>query len=86
MHCGHKYGRKLELLIFLSDTFHMEFGKLLKKLREKEGISQRELAKELGVGKTTVSVWESGLTEPNMTSLKKLSEFFNISIDELCGK
>ena len=57
----------------------------LKMLRQEKGIGQVELAKKLGVSKGIISLWENGLREPNMSSLIRLSKFFNVSIDYLVG-
>ncbi len=66
----------------------MEFCKKLQELRKQKGITQEELAKELFVSRTAVSKWESGRGYPNLDSLKDISKFFVVSIDELlsCGE
>lgn len=62
-----------------------EFKENLKLLRQEQNIGQVELAKQLGVSKGIISLWENGLREPNMSSLISLSKFFNVSIDYLVG-
>ena len=62
-----------------------KFKDNLKELRLEKNLGQVELAKELGVSKGVISLWENGLREPNMYSLIIISKFFNISIDELVG-
>ena len=62
-----------------------EFNDNLKLLRQEQNIGQVELAKQLGVSKGIISLWENGLREPNMSSLISLSKFFNVSIDYLVG-
>ena len=62
-----------------------KFKDILKELRLEKGLGQTELAKAVGVSKGIISLWENGLREPNMYSLIVLSQFFNISIDELVG-
>ena len=57
----------------------------LKALRIESGIGQVELAKQIGVSKGIISLWENGLREPNMYSLISLAKFFNVSIDYLVG-
>lgn len=57
----------------------------LKELRLEKGLGQVELAKEIGVSKGVISLWENGLREPNMYSLILLSKFFKVTIDELVG-
>lgn len=46
-----------------------------KKIRKTMGLSQTEFAKVLGVTKTTVSNWETGVFEPSTNTIKKLIEF-----------
>ncbi|MBO5954728.1 MAG: helix-turn-helix transcriptional regulator [Clostridia bacterium] len=62
-----------------------KFKNNLKELRLEKGLGQVELAKEIGVSKGVISLWENGLREPNMYSLILLSKFFKITIDELVG-
>lgn len=61
----------------------MEFNEKLQKLRKDRGITQEELASELYVSRTAISKWESGRGYPNIDSLKAISEFFSVSVDDL---
>lgn len=61
----------------------MEFNEKLQQLRKKSGLTQEQLAKQLYVSRTAISKWESGKGYPNIESLKCLSKFFSVSIDEL---
>ena len=61
----------------------MEFNEKLQSLRKGRGLTQEELAEILYVSRTAVSKWESGRGLPNIDSLKGISVFFGISIDEL---
>ena len=61
----------------------MEFNEKLQKLRKERGITQEELAAELYVSRTAISKWESGRGYPNIDSLKAISEFFSVSVDDL---
>lgn len=61
----------------------MEFHEKLQELRKNKGITQEELAEALYVSRTAVSKWESGRGYPNIDSLKEISKFFSVSIDEL---
>ena len=58
-------------------------GEKIKLYREKKNMTQNEIAEILGVKATTVSKYEAGTLEPNIESIKKLSEIFEITIDEL---
>ena len=61
----------------------MEFNEKLQELRKSRGLTQEELAKELFVSRTAISKWESGRGYPNIDSLKEISRFFSVTIDEL---
>ncbi len=61
----------------------MEFNEKLQELRKQKGLTQEELADALFVSRTAVSKWESGRGYPSIDSLKELSRFFSVSIDEL---
>lgn len=55
----------------------------IKELRKVFGISQVELAKELGVSKQCVSNWENGNVLPSIDMLIKIAKYFNVSTDYL---
>ncbi|MDU6360675.1 MAG: helix-turn-helix domain-containing protein [Clostridiales bacterium] len=59
--------------------------KRLKEERHLLGLSQKDLAKKIGVSQQTVGSWETGRTEPDQNSLKLLSDCFNVSLDYLMG-
>ena len=61
----------------------MEFNEKLQELRKQRNRTQEDLARELYVSRTAISKWESGRGYPNIDSLKMISSFFSISIDEL---
>ena len=61
----------------------LEFNEKLQELRKQKGLTQEELAQILYVSRTAISKWESGRGYPNIDSLKAISKFFSISIDEL---
>lgn len=61
----------------------MEFNEKLQELRKQRGLTQEELAEALYVSRTAVSKWESGRGVPNIESLKAISKFFSVTIDEL---
>ena len=61
------------------------FGTILKRLRQEKQIGQIELAKQIGVGKSIISLWEQDCCEPTLSKLIALSKFFNVSIDFLAG-
>ena len=61
----------------------MEFNEKLQELRKKKGLTQEELAEALYVSRTAISKWESGRGYPSIDSLKDISKFFSVSIDDL---
>lgn len=61
------------------------FGEKLRILRQEKGIGQIQLAKELDVGKSIISLWEQDKCEPTLSKLVAIAKFFGISIDYLAG-
>ena len=61
----------------------MKFSEKLIMLRKNKKWSQEDLGSELGVARQTVSKWELGETTPEMDKLLKMSEIFEITLDEL---
>ena len=61
----------------------MEFNEKLQELRKSRSLTQEELAEALSVSRTAVSKWESGRGYPNIDSLKEISRFFSVTIDDL---
>ena len=61
------------------------FGNKLKELREIRGIKQRELSKELGFSRTTLSGWERGARNPSLDDVVLIAKYFNVSTDFLLG-
>lgn len=58
----------------------------IRQLRDQYNIKQIDLCKQLNVSQGTLSVWENGIYEPNITALKLMSEIFNCSIDYILGQ
>ena len=61
------------------------FAERLKELRLERGLGQVQLAKELDVGKSVVSLWELGKCEPTLSKLIAMARFFGVSINYLAG-
>ena len=55
----------------------------IKKIREKRGISQKELATKLNVSPSTVSQWENGLRNPSLVNVKRMSNILHCTTDEI---
>ncbi len=74
-------------------TFCLVFNKLylmdklfcenLKAIRKERGLSQKQVAKHLGVVESCYANWEQGRTEPSISMLRKLCELFIVNLDEL---
>ena len=64
----------------------MTLGNKIMTLRAAARISQEELAEKLGVTQRKISYWEGGDVDPDMYSLWKISDFFEVSVDYLIGK
>ncbi len=62
-----------------------KFNENLRAARERKGLSQKELAENIGVAKSTYSLYESGNREPNVQTIKKIADLLNVSADELLG-
>lgn len=64
----------------------MTFAEKLKSLRKQAKISQEKLSEKLGVSRQAVTKWETGLGIPEIENIRAVSEFFEISIDELLSE
>ncbi|MDY6065300.1 MAG: XRE family transcriptional regulator [Finegoldia sp.] len=57
----------------------------IRELRKRNNMSQQELGKKLNVGKTTISNYETGYSEPDSNTLTKIANIFDVSVDYLLG-
>lgn len=57
----------------------------IKMLRTTQNISQSELAKKLGVTRSSVNAWEQGFSSPSTTYLVEMANLFHVSTDYLLG-
>ena len=60
-----------------------DFPKRLRSFRVKEGLTQKELAKRIGVDRTTISKYEAGDRMPDVEKAFRLAECLKVSIDDL---
>ena len=60
-------------------------GEKIKKLRKENKMSQEELAEKLGVSRQSISLWETGKTQPSLDIITMLASLFETSIDMLVG-
>lgn len=59
------------------------YGSMINKLRRERKISQTELGERLGIGVSTISVWESEKRTPSLHNLVAMSEIFGVSVDHI---
>lgn len=59
---------------------------ILKIMREKYGLKQKDFAKKIDIQPTTYNQYETGVREPNIQQLTKIANFYNCSIDYLVGR
>ena len=57
----------------------------IKELRERSGLTQTELAKKMGVTRSSVNGWEMGVSIPSIMKLVELAMFFHVTTDYLLG-
>ena len=60
-----------------------EFGKLIKDIRKKNNLTQKDLADKYNVTYQAVSKWENGKNMPDVSLIKEISKDFNVSMDDL---
>ena len=63
----------------------MLFGKNFKKLRHEMGLSQKDVAKHLGIHQSNISDWENDISRPEYENLINLSILYQCTVDELLG-
>ncbi|RCX08679.1 helix-turn-helix protein [Anaerobacterium chartisolvens] len=63
----------------------MSFGEILKQLRKENNVKQKDLAKHLNFTREAISNYETNRKEPEFDTIKRIAEFFNVSIDFLLG-
>ena len=57
----------------------------LKELRQEKSISQKFLAKQIGVSQKAIDFWETGINEPKLTYIINLAIYFEVTTDYLLG-
>ena len=61
-------------------------GRRIAELRKEKGMTQEELARALNITRSALSLYEIGKREPDTDTIKKIAEFFGVSIDYLLGQ
>ena len=63
-----------------------DFNNVFKQLRLSSGMTQEELAKRLGVSRSTIGMYETGARTPDADTLEKIADLFNVDVDYLLGR
>lgn len=58
-------------------------GSMIKELRLEKGLTQAQLAREIGVSQKAIDYWERGVNEPKASYIVSLCDFFRVSADDL---
>lgn len=64
----------------------MNFGEHLQELREDREISRKELSAYLNISVSALGMYEQGRREPNIETLIRIADYFNVSLDFLLGR
>ena len=76
----------ITFMIFCYNFFMVKnFGEKLKELRKEKGLTQKELAQFLDSAQSAIVYWEKNQQEPNISTLKKIAIFFDVTTDYLLG-
>lgn len=75
-----------EILFIYNFSMNILFSSNIRALRENSRLTQQQLADKLSVTQRKISYWESGKIEPDLESLWRLADFFDVTIDELVGR
>ena len=62
------------------------FAKRISELRKQRGITQVRFAEAFGISKGTIGMWETGKREPSTDTLKKIADYFDVTVDYLLGR
>ena len=62
------------------------FGEMLRKLRKSRELSQQDLARNIGISKSSINMYERNDREPGFETLEKIADYFNADMDYLLGK
>lgn len=65
---------------------HDVFKDVLKELRTQKHLTQEQLAQNVGLAKSTISMYENGKREPDLETLELFADYFNVDMNKLTGK
>jgi transcriptional regulator with XRE-family HTH domain len=61
----------------------MTFNEKLKECREDIGLTQDDIAKKLSITRQAISKWERGINEPDIETIVRLADIYDVTIDQL---
>lgn len=64
----------------------MDFSTRLRELRKSKNVNQTALGNDVGVTLKQIQRYEHGLNEPTLSVLIALADYFDVSLDYLCGR
>lgn len=65
------------------ESTNIRIGNNLRNIREHNGMTQKELANRLNVRQTAISYWETGKRQPDLNTIIKISEIFNVNLNAI---
>lgn len=76
-----KTGEKGKIFLTLNERRKTGLYEKIKALMKERGVRQRQLTKDTGIAKQSLSQWRLGLCKPSAKSLRKLADYFSVSVD-----
>lgn len=64
----------------------MNYGKILRELREEKDLTQQQLADKIGISQKAISFWETDKRTPNTDDYIKIADFFGVTLDYLVNR
>lgn len=64
----------------------MPFANVLRDLRTRKDLTQRQLAEALGLSESAIGMYERGQREPELETLEAIADYFNVDMDYLTGR
>ncbi|MDE6617809.1 MAG: helix-turn-helix domain-containing protein [Clostridiales bacterium] len=64
----------------------IKFSKIVKELREQHRLTQNDFATAIGTTQRKVSYWETSKIEPDLQSLWRIADYFDVTVDYLLGR
>lgn len=62
------------------------FSETLKKLRKQDGLTQAEAARQMGITRSALGMYETGKREPDFETLELIADFYNVDMNTLYGR